>query len=110
MPKSAHPHSSSCPAGACRAPELTPPWCCPEPSADTQRARVVRRARWAQQAAAGNPIAEAHAATEREQALLAVELDLAERRSERLACGLDCLQSRIDATRAGTERGRVKLT
>ncbi len=108
MPKSAYPHSSSCPAGACRAPAVTPPWCCPEPSVDTQRARVERQAHWAQLAAAGNPIAVAHAATEREQALLTVELDLAERRVGRLACGLGCLQSRIDATRAGLTPARAR--
>lgn len=99
MPSSAYRTLRPCPAGACPEPAATPPWCCPEPSADAERERVERQARLALRAATGSSIAEAHVAAEREQALLALELDLAERRVERLACGLDCLQSRIEATR-----------
>jgi hypothetical protein len=65
---------------------------------------VERRAGWARDAAGGDPVAAAHAETEFQQELLAIELDLAERRGDRLACGLDCLQSRIDAVRSSSRR------
>ena len=103
MPQSTHSHSSRC-AASCPAPNVVPPRCCPEPSADAELARVERRAGWARDAANGDPVAAAHAETEFQQALLAIELDLAERRADRLACGLDCLQSKIDAVRASSRR------
>lgn len=80
-----------------------PPICCPEPSGGAQLERAQRESR-REHSMSSNAHASAHARTRQAQGMLELSEDLAERRYQRLACGLRCLQADIDVARANARR------